>query len=196
MVKTKYKSIDEYISLSKSDIITYMVLTLLLSIILFVICYNAEFYYPLFLILFGIFRIYEKVQTYLNIVKIKKYLFKNNLLDKIGKIDFWNEQNYILAENYMAIAYNGKIYTFKYDEIDNIYEESINRLGKNSSFETYLHIILQDNKKFKVLIHTTTLVNEKFKDITDYLLNKNTNIKKQDNIITNHVKIYRKDRGN
>lgn len=48
--------------------------------------------------------------------------------------------------------------------------------GSNSRVEEYLYITTKINE-FKVLISTTLLVGEEYRDISDYLLNKNPNIK-------------------
>ena len=54
--------------------------------------------------------------------QIKKYLTDNNLLDKIGNIDYWNERYYFLTDNYMIIKQGKEIYSFKYSEIEKIYK--------------------------------------------------------------------------
>lgn len=54
-------------------------------------------------------RVFERVNTYNNLKRIKKYLKENGLLDKVGNIDFWNERYYFLTDNYTIIKQNKKI---------------------------------------------------------------------------------------
>lgn len=169
-------TLDEYIAISKSDIIVYASVTLiLLAIFLYVgIKYNI-YYYLFFVGLIIIGRTYERIETFVTLNQIKKYLTDNNLLDKIGNIDYWNEKYYFLTDNYMIIKQNNKIYSFKYSEIEKIYKENNLVLNKHSKLNDYLHIIVGNNN-FIILIYSTVLVGEDFKDISDYLIKKNPNI--------------------
>ena len=63
--------------------------------------------------------------------KFRLYL-DNNILDKIGSIDYWNERYYFLTDNYIIIKQNKVVYSFRYSEIERIYKESYTRLGKHS----------------------------------------------------------------
>ena len=169
-------TLDEYIAISKSDIIVYASVTLiLLAIFLYVgIKYNI-YYYLFFVGLIIIGRTYERIETFVTLNQIKKYLTDNNLLDKIGNIDYWNERYYFLTDNYMIIKQNNKIYSFKYSEIEKIYKENNLTLNKHSKLNDYLHIVVSSNN-FIILIYSTFLVGEDFKDISDYLIKKNPNI--------------------
>ena len=122
-----------------------------------------------------ILRIAERIGTLLTLVKIKSYLIDNNLLDKIGNIDYWNNRYYFLTDNYMIIKQNKEIYSFEYSEIERIYKESYVELGKHSYSQELLHIIVNGND-FKILISTTVLVGEDYRDISDYLIEKNPKI--------------------
>ena len=118
--------------------------------------------------------------TYKNILKINKYLEENKLINKIGKIEFWNERNYFLTENYMIILYNKKVEEFKYTEIKEIFKEtylSMGGLRGSGEYSEYLHIILKNTNEVVVLIYSFGLVDEEIKDITEYLLIKNKSIK-------------------
>lgn len=165
-------TLDEYIAISKSDIIVYASVTLiLLAIFLYVgIKYNI-YYYLFFVGLIIIGRTYERIETFVTLNQIKKYLTDNNLLDKIGNIDYWNERYYFLTDNYMIIKQNNKIYSFKYSEIEKIYKENNLTLNKHSKLNDYLHIVVSSNN-FIILIYSTFLVGEDFKDISDYLIKK------------------------
>ena len=120
-------------------------------------------------------RIVERIDTLLTLKKIKSYLVENNLLDKIGNIDYWNDRYYFLTDNYMIIKQNKIIDAFKYSEIERIYKESYVELSKHSYSQEHLHIVVNNND-FKILISTTVLVGEDFRDISDYLIEKNPKI--------------------
>ena len=49
--------------------------------------YNV-YYYLFFVGLIVIGRSYERIETFVTLKQIKKYLTDNNLLDKIGNIDY------------------------------------------------------------------------------------------------------------
>ena len=184
-------TLDEYIAISKSDIIVYASVTLiLLAIFLYVgIKYNI-YYYLFFVGLIIIGRTYERIETFVTLNQIKKYLTDNNLLDKIGNIDYWNERYYFLTDNYMIIKQNNKIYSFKYSEIEKIYKENNLTLNKHSKLNDYLHIVVSSNN-FIILIYSNFLVSEDFKDISDYLIKKNPNIVIVKTIKNKKINIFR-----
>ena len=100
----KELKIDDYISIAKSDINTYIIVAVIIFGVLLFIGYKVDFYYILFFDLIMVFRIIERISTYNNLKLIKKYLIDNNLVNQIGKIDFWNERNYFLTSNYLIIV--------------------------------------------------------------------------------------------
>ena len=108
--KNKKLTIDEYIDIGKYDIFVYIIITIILFIILLYIGYKNNFYYILLLDIIMIIRIIERIDTYHTLKEIKAYLIKNNLLDKIGNIDYWNERYYFLTDNYMIIKQNKDIF--------------------------------------------------------------------------------------
>ena len=187
----KKLTLDEYIDIGKSDIIVYICVTfILLTIFLYVgIKYNV-YYYLFFVGLIVIGRTSERIETFMTLKQIKKYLTINNLLDKIGNIDYWNERYYFLTDNYMIIKQNKKIYSFKYSEIKKIYKESNLVLNKYSKSQEYLHIVVGNNN-FIILIYSTVLVGEDFKDISDYLIKKNPNIVIGKTIKNKKINIFR-----
>ena len=144
--KKKKLTLDEYIDIGKSDIIVYVSVTfILLTIFLYVgIKYNV-YYYLFFVGLIIIGRTYERVETFVTLKEIKKYLTINNILDKIGNIDYWNEKYYFLTDNYMIIKQGKEIYSFEYSEIEKIYKESNLVLNKHSKSQEYLHIVVGNN---------------------------------------------------
>lgn len=186
MKKKKKLTIDEYMNIGKNDIFVYIIITIILFLILLYIGYKNNFYYILLFDLIMIIRIIERIDTYHTLKQMKSYLTKNNLLDKIGNIDYWNERYYFLTDNYMIIKQNKEIFSFKYSQIKRIFKERKLKLSKPSNYKEYLHIITNDNE-FKILTNSTILVGEDYKDISDYLIKKNTIIKDDKNV--NNTKI-------
>lgn len=187
----KKLTLDEYIDIGKSDIIVYVCVTFILLTIFFYvgIKYNV-YYYLIFVGLIIIGRTYERIETFVTLNEIKKYLTINNLLDKIGNIDYWNEKYYFLTDNYMIIKQNKKIYSFEYSEIEKIYKENNLVLNRHSKSQEYLHIVVGNNN-FIILIYSTVLVGEDFKDISDYLIKKNPNILISETVKNKKINIFR-----
>lgn len=169
----KKLTIDEYMNIGKGDIFVYIIATVIVSLILLYIAYKKNFYYIFFFDIIMVGRTIERIETYITLKKVKLYLIKNNLLDKIGNIDYWNERYYFLTDNYMIIQKKGIIYSFKYSDIKKIFKER--RSAIHRCIQECLHIITSDNI-FEILIFSTALVEEDYKDISDYLINKNPNI--------------------
>lgn len=172
------KDLDWYIEMAKCNIYVYIMMTIIVFFILLYISYKVDSYYILLFDIVLFLRKFERIETYFNLKKIKNYLIDNKLSKELGEIDFFNERNYFLAENYMIILKNGEVFCFKYSEIIEIYKKTYYKYKKYkfSLYEEYLHIITNSDE-FKVLISTNVLVGEEFKDISDYLLSKNQNIK-------------------
>lgn len=169
-------TIDKYINISKEDLCIYVIITTILLIISLYIGIKYNFYYHIIFIgLLMIGRIAERIDTLLTLIKIKNFLFNNNLIDKIGNITYWNNRDYILTDNYMIIKQNKEIYSFKYSEIEKMFKEKNIKLKKYSYSEEYLHIIVKNND-FKILIYTSALVGKDCKDISNYLLEKNPKV--------------------
>ena len=187
----KKLTLDEYIDIGKSDIIVYICVTfILLTIFLYVVIKYNVYYYLFFVGLIIIGRSYERIDTFVTLKQIKKYLTDNNLLDKIGNIDYWNERYYFLTDNYMIIKQGKEIYSFKYYEIEKIYKENNLVINKHSRSQEYLHIIVGNNN-FIILVYSTVLVGEDFKDISDYLIKKNPNIVIGKTIKNKKINIFR-----
>ena len=187
----KKLTIDEYIDIGKGDITVYVFVTIILLAISlwFGIKYNFYFHL-LFIGLIMIGRVSERIDTLFTLKKIKRYLVDNNVLDKIGNIDYWNDRYYFLTDNYMIIKQKKEIFSFKYSEIERIFKESYFELSKHSYSQEHLHIIVNDND-FKILISTTVLVGEDFRDISDYLIKKNPNIIVDETIKNKKIDIFR-----
>jgi len=176
----KELKLDDYISIAKSDINTYIIVAMIIFGVLLFIGYKVDFYYILFFDLIMIFRILERISTYNNLKMIKKYLIDKDLVNKIEKIDFWNERNYFLTSNYLIIVQHKSVYAIKYSDISKIYVETILNINRPGSYEEYLHIF-SSNNEFKILTFSTKLVGEELMNIKDYLLNKNDKIIVEEN---------------
>ncbi len=190
----KKLTINEYIDIAKWNIVIYVIVSVIVLLIFLYIGIKYNFYYHLIFIgIMIIVKIGERIDTYFALKKIKSYLVDNNILDKIGNIDYWNEKYYFLTDNYMIIKQDKVIYAFKYSEIERIYKESYTRLGKHSYSQEYLHIVTNDND-FKVLVYTTILVGEDYKDISYYLMEKNPNIKVDETVKNREINVFRIER--
>ena len=184
-------TIDEYIDIAKWDIVIYVIVSVIVLLISLYIGVKYNFYYHLIFIgIIIVIKIGERINTYITLKKIKSYLVDNNILDKIGNIDYWNERYYFLTDNYIIIKHGKVIYSFRYSEIERIYKESYTRLGKHSYSQEYLHIVTSDND-FKLLIYTTILVGEYYKDISSYLMEKNPNIKVDKTVKNKKIDLFR-----
>ena len=114
-----------------------------------------------------------------NLNKIDKYLKDNDLVNKIGKIEYWNEKNYFLTENYVIIFVDKKVRIFSYSDIASISKKNDVKLKSYSRLDEYLAIMLLNDEQYSILLYITVLTNGKYKDISDFLLNKNNNIIKK-----------------
>lgn len=181
-IKNKYdKTLDEYIEISKGDITLYFILSLIviainIAIIIYNKIYNEGIFFFVILCIIPLLRTLEKITVKHNLIKIKKYLTDNQLIDKIGTIEFYNEEDYFLTEKYMIIFRNRVVDHFEYSEIKSIQKEHKHTIGKNSKSQSYLYIILNNGREYRVLTSSTVMVNEDYKDISDNLLKKNPNI--------------------
>lgn len=172
----KKKTIDEYIEIAKGDITVYIILTVVFTFFLFYIGYLTDWYYiVLFSIIMPVIAI-ERTTVYFDLKRIKKYLIENDIIAKMGHIDFWNEKNYFLTDSYLIILREKNVYAIRYSEIKQIYIEDYLVIGKNSKQEEYLHVLTKENE-FRILMWTTILVAEEFYDLKKYLLEKNPKIK-------------------
>ena len=172
--------IEDYILIAKSDIKTYIIATFILFLILLFIGYKVDFYYILFFDLILVIRVLERISTYNNLKLIKSYLIEHNVINKIDKIDFWNERNYFLTSNHLIIVKNRNVYLVNYNEIHKIYIETILRLSKNGGYQEYLHVLTSSNE-FTIMTYSTYLVGEELIDIKSYLLKKNDKIIVEEN---------------
>lgn len=178
MKNKKDYTIDEYIEIAKKDIMVFSIILIIIFSILLYVCYKIKFYYYMYFSIFGLFLIMGRIINYIRIRKIKSYLINNNLIKDMGKIFFWNEDTYMLTDKYIIIIEERNIIHFEYQEIEEIYDET-NFVFKKvaGDIKTYLHIKLNDKRTYKILISSMSSVNIVNKNIIDFLLEKNENIK-------------------
>ena len=174
---------EEYINNNKNDIIIYLIVLIIVSIVLFIIAKKTKFFYIMFLDIFIINSFIFKVNTGFILKHIENYVYCNNIHNKIGKIEYWNEYNYFLTEKYIILAEKKEINIISYNDIKYMYYKNDIYLNQiNSYIDRELYIVLNNRKKYKFLVNSTLLTNEKSKDISAYLMDKNNTIKMLDNL--------------
>ena len=173
MGQGKDKSINEYIIEAKYDILVYLLFFIIIITIAAIFSFYASHWSPIVFSFIFVYFVFGRIVSYKNIKKIEKHLINKKIINNIGKIVFWNEQEYMLTDNYYIIVNKRKVVHFQYDDIKELYKKINYRHG---GFNEYLYIGLKNNQEYSVLIWTTFLVNEEHKDIREYLLSKNKNI--------------------
>lgn len=188
--KKNVLTIDEYIDIGKSDIFVYIFIGIIFFFILLYISYKYNSYYFLLFDLYMVLRTLERIDTYNTLKNIKIYLVENNLLDKIGEIEYWNDKYYFLTENYMIIKQNKMINAFKYSEIERIFMEEYSKIGNPSYFKNTLHILTKKNE-FKILTYSSNMVGEDYKDISKFLLEKNPKIVVSETFKDTYIDVFK-----
>lgn len=89
-------NIDTYIKANSIDILIYVFLLIVITMVLPFVCYTTHWYYILLIDIFILNSLISRVKVKYNLNKIDKYLKDNDLVNKIGKIEYWNEKNYFL----------------------------------------------------------------------------------------------------
>ena len=136
-----------------------------------------------------LFSVFNRIIIYGNLHKIKEYLTKNKLINKIGKIDCWSEKNYFLTDSYVIIVSDNEVNCFKYDRIKKIRKQvEYNFKARYSNFPDYLYLILNDDTEYKIEITEISIMSNKYCDISSYILEKNKAIIIEETIvkINNH----------
>ena len=169
---------EKYIKENRNDIIVYFIVFLVVTLILFIIGKITNFYYIMLLDIFLMNSFLSRIGTKYNLKRIEKYVYSNNLHNKIGKIEYWNEHNYFLTEKYIILVEKKKVIIIDYNDIEYLYYKNDIHLNQfNSYIDRELYIVLKNKKEYKFLIDSTLLTNEKTKDIGLYLKSKNDKIK-------------------
>lgn len=179
MNSKKEKTIDDYIKSSKIS----FSFPIMLMVILFIVVLISKYYILLYFELFILIVIMDWMNERNNICSIKKYLVKHNLINEIGFIYFWNENDCMLTDNYFILMVLSKVIVFKYEDIDSIYKKTkankklFHFTFKINGFDDYLYICLKNGQEYRLLIGSTIVRSEKLMDISEYLLSKNPKIK-------------------
>ena len=178
--KKRERDFRYYLDISFSDIIVYLLALILLFFVLLYIAYVKNFYYILLLDLFVFLSFIEKIFINFSLKKIETYLKKNNLIDRLGLVYYWNDDNCFFTENYV-IYYKKKVYIFKYSEIKSMHKEAYFQSSKRGGYEEYLIINTLDNT-FSVLTHSTNITCIDYNDLSKFILDKNPNIIVEDEV--------------
>ncbi len=140
---------------------------------------------------------FYKIRNYYNVKKIKSYLIKHNLIDKIGNIDFTDRDNYYLMEYYMIVLYKKQVLCFEYSKIEKVSKEYYNifNLGaSNNHVDLYLHFVLKNGIEFKVLTDSSTDIllctTKNLQNIINYLLTKNSEIIIENEVLKNKLSLH------
>lgn len=194
MFNEKKIGFEKYISVVKKN--TYICFIVVIITFFILLCISLKFEYYLLLILNAlmIYILFKKGGIYYSVKRIKNYLIKNNLINKIGNIEMAIENLYFFTEYYMIVSSKISILCFKYSEIEKIYMEYLNKIDISmrdyNRVESYLCFVLQNGVEFKILIETANFLfntNKNYCDIRNYLLNKKPNIIIGDEILKNKL---------
>ena len=182
MKKERYdKSIDEYITEAKIDVVIYFMVFLIIFLVGLYFSYRwGEYIFIIFLGGWLLFSLLGRVQVLYHVSKTKKYLISNHLLDKIGKIIFWDNDSYFLTDYYFIIFYRFRVHIFSYDDILSIQKEVCYRRHNSND---HLYIALKNQETFHVLIDSYNMTISDNKDISKFLLSKNPSILVDDDVV-------------
>jgi len=171
-------SLNKYLIKLIRDLIVYLIVFITMNALILL---KQNFKLWVITIIISLYPLGLVVENIKNIIKTKlihKQLKRQNLLEKIGNIEFWNKKDYALCTNYILIINNKKVIPIEYKNIKEIYiKKYLKNVRKKVKTEEYLHLILKDNTEFKILIWTNKLKFISFKAIIPYLLKKNSKIK-------------------
>ena len=140
---------------------------------------------------------FYKIKNHYNVKKIKSYLIKHNLIDKIGNIDFTDRDNYYLMEYYMIVLYKKQVLCFEYSKIEKVSKEYYNIFNLGASMnhvDLYLHFVLKNGIEFKVLTDSSTDIllctTKNLQNIINYLLTKNSEIIIENEVLKNKLSMH------
>lgn len=101
----------------------------------------------------------DSFQSYYNLNKIKKYLIKNNLLEQIKKIEFWNNKDTLFTNQWIITVQKRTIIYFKYNSIQKIkaHERHYNYFGYTYDKDKYgiknfIEITISTKNIYNILI--------------------------------------------
>lgn len=175
MTKQKERTIKEYIAIAKADIWVYVAVAIIILCVLLAICYFYEIPWYLAVLCDVLFfvGVLGRIEVYFSLKKIYQYLKKEKLLSKLGTIDFWNEKDYFLTENFMIVLMDGQVYVFSYQDIQSL---TIQNQYYGRGIQNEYCCISTTKGDFSLLTYSTGIVGNQFFHLDSYLLKKNSNI--------------------
>lgn len=190
----------EYTNIVKKKAYLFSIITLFMIFVILCLTYSKlelNIYILWILEIILIIVSFYKIKNYYNVKKIKSYLIKHNLIDKIGNIDFTDRDNYYLMEYYMIVLYKKQILCFEYSKIEKVSKEYYNifNLGASKNHvDLYLHFVLKNGIEFKVLTDSSTDIllctTKNSQNIINYLLTKNSEIIIENEVLKNKLSLH------
>lgn len=190
----------EYTNIVKKKAYLFSIITLFMIFVILCLTYSKlelNIYILWILEIILIIVSFYKINNYYNVKKIKSYLIKHNLIDKIGNIDFTDRDNYYLMEYYMIVLYKKHVLCFEYSKIEKVSKEYYNifNLGaSNNHVDLYLHFVLKNGIEFKVLTDSSTDIllctTKNSQNIINYLLTKNSEIIIENEVLKNKLSLH------
>ena len=190
----------EYTNIVKKKAYLFSIITLFMIFVILCLTYSKlelNIYILWILEIILIIVSFYKIKNYYNVKKIKSYLIKHNLIDKIGNIDFTDRDNYYLMEYYMIVLYKKQVLCFEYSKIEKVFKEYYNifNLGaSNNHVDLYLHFVLKNGIEFKVLTDSSTDIllctTKNSQNIINYLLTKNSEIIIENEVLKNKLSLH------
>ena len=190
----------EYTNIVKKKAYLFSIITLFMIFVILCLSYSKlelNIYILWILEIILIIVSFYKIKNYYNVKKIKSYLIKHNLIDKIGNIDFTDRDNYYLMEYYMIVLYKKQVLCFEYSKIEKVSKEYYNifNLGASKNHvDLYLHFVLKNGIEFKVLTDSSTDIllctTKNLQNIINYLLTKNSEIIIENEVLKNKLSLH------
>ena len=190
----------EYTNIVKKKAYLFSIITFFMIFVILCLTYSKlelNIYILWILEIILIIVSFYKIKNYYNVKKIKSYLIKHNLIDKIGNIDFTDRDNYYLMEYYMIVLYKKQVLCFEYSKIEKVSKEYYNifNLGASKNHvDLYLHFVLKNGIEFKVLTDSSTDIllctTKNSQNIINYLLTKNSEIIIENEVLKNKLSMH------
>ena len=190
----------EYTNIVKKKAYLFSIITLFMIFVILCLTYSKlelNIYILWILEIILIIMSFYKIKNHYNVKKIKSYLIKHNLIDKIGNIDFTDRDNYYLMEYYMIFLYKKQVLCFEYSKIEKVSKEYYNIFNLGASMnhvDLYLHFVLKNGIEFKVLTDSSTDIllctTKNLQNIINYLLTKNSEIIIENEVLKNKLSMH------
>ena len=190
----------EYTNIVKKKAYLFSIITLFMIFVILCLTYSKlelNIYILWILEIILIIMSFYKIKNHYNVKKIKSYLIKHNLIDKIGNIDFTDRDNYYLMEYYMIVLYKKQVLCFEYSKIEKVSKEYYNIFNLDASknhVDLYLHFVLKNGIEFKVLTDSSADIllctTKNSQNIIKYLLTKNSEIIIENEVLKNKLSMH------